>query len=78
MAIPGTPDSVPIDWVDEAVREGTVDRIIIAKFEGAIEQSRALLARLMRVAVDVTLIPDLAELQAPVLNVGSDWQVAGD
>ena len=69
VAIPGTPDGVPIDWVDEAVREGKVDRIIIAKFEGAIEQSRALLARLMRVAVDVTLIPDLAALQAPVLNV---------
>jgi len=69
VAIPGTPDGVPIDWVDEAVREGKVDRIIIAKFEGAIEQSRGLLARLMRVAVDVTLIPDLAELQTPVLNV---------
>jgi Undecaprenyl-phosphate glucose phosphotransferase len=69
VAIPGTPDGVPIDWVDEAVREGKVDRIIIAKFEGAVEQSRALLARLMRVAVDVTLIPDLAELQATVQNV---------
>ena len=69
VAIPGTPDGVPIDWVDEAVRQGKVDRIIIAKFEGAIEQSRAVLARLMRVAVDVTLIPDLAGLQALVLNV---------
>jgi exopolysaccharide biosynthesis polyprenyl glycosylphosphotransferase len=69
VAIPGTPGGVPIDWVDEAVREGKVDRIIIGKFEGAIGQSRALLSRLMRVAVDVTLIPDLAELHAPVLNV---------
>jgi polysaccharide biosynthesis protein PslA len=69
VAIPGVPGGVPIDWVDEAVREGKVDRIIIAKFEGAIEQSRALLARLMRVAVDVTLIPDLAELQTRVLSV---------
>ena len=68
-ALPGTPDGVSIDWVDEAVREGKVDRILIARFEGAMEQSRALLARLMRVAVDVTFIPDLAELQAPVLNV---------
>jgi polysaccharide biosynthesis protein PslA len=69
VAIPGMPGGVPIDWVDDAVREGKVDRIIIAKFEGAIEQSRALLARLMRVAVDVTLIPDLAELQTRVLSV---------
>jgi polysaccharide biosynthesis protein PslA len=69
VAIPGTPGGVPIDWVDEAVRGGKVDRVIIAKFEGAIEQSRALLARLTRVSVDVTLIPDLAELQARVLNV---------
>jgi exopolysaccharide biosynthesis polyprenyl glycosylphosphotransferase len=69
MGIPGTPGGVPIDRLDEVVRTGMVDRVIIANFEGAIEQSRALLARLMRVAVDVTLIPDLAELQAPVLSV---------
>jgi polysaccharide biosynthesis protein PslA len=69
MGIPGTPGGVPIDRLDEAVRAGMVDRVIIANFEGVIEQSRALLARLMRVAVDVTLIPDLAELQTPVLSV---------
>jgi Undecaprenyl-phosphate glucose phosphotransferase len=69
MGIPGTPGGVPIDRLDEIVRAGMVDRVIIANFEGAIEQSRALLARLMRVAVDVTVIPDLAELQAPVLSV---------
>jgi FlaA1/EpsC-like NDP-sugar epimerase len=69
MGIPGTPGGVPVDRRDEAVREGIVDRVIIANFEGAIEQSRTLLARLMRVAVDVTLIPSLAELRAPVLSV---------
>lgn len=69
MGIPGTPGGVPIDRLDEVVRAGMVDRVIIANFEGAIEQSRVLLARLMRVAVDVTLIPDLAELQTPVLSV---------
>jgi polysaccharide biosynthesis protein PslA len=69
MAIPGMPDGAPIDWIDEAVREGMVDRIIISKFEGAIDQSKVLLARLMRVAVDVTFIPDLAEFQTPVLSV---------
>jgi exopolysaccharide biosynthesis polyprenyl glycosylphosphotransferase len=69
MGLPGTPGGVPIDQLDEAVCAGMIDRVIIANFEGAIEQSRVLLARLMRVAVDVTLIPDLTELQAPVLSV---------
>jgi polysaccharide biosynthesis protein PslA len=69
MAIPGVPDGAPIAWIDEVVREGMVDRIIISKFEGAMEQAKVLLSRLMRVAVDVTFIPDLAEFQAPVLSV---------
>jgi Undecaprenyl-phosphate glucose phosphotransferase len=68
-AFPGTPDGVQIDWVEETVRDGAVDRVVITKFENAIKQSEALLARLMRVAVDVTMIPDLAELHAPVQNV---------
>jgi Undecaprenyl-phosphate glucose phosphotransferase len=68
-AIPGTPDGVQIGWIEEAIRTSKVDRIIIAKFEGVIEQSRALLARLMQVAVDVTFIPDLAELRSPMLKV---------
>ncbi len=67
--IPGTPGGVQIDWLDEAVRKGMVDRVVIANFEGVIEQSRKLLTRLTRVAVDVTLIPDFAALQAPVVNV---------
>lgn len=70
MAIPGTPDSVTIGWIAESVRAGMVDRVIITKFEDAIDQSRALLGRLMQVAVDVTFIPDIAELRAPVLRVG--------
>jgi Undecaprenyl-phosphate glucose phosphotransferase len=69
MGIPGTPGAVSIDWLDEVVREGMVDRVIIANVDGAIAQSNKLLARLTRVAVDVTLIPDLGELQAPVLSV---------
>ena len=69
MGIPGTPGGMPVDWLEEAIRAGMVDRVIIANFEEAREQSKALLSRLMRVAVDVTLIPDLAELQAPVLSV---------
>jgi polysaccharide biosynthesis protein PslA len=69
MTIPGTPGAVPIDWLDQAVREGMVDRVVMANVDGVMEESRKVLARLTRVAVDVTLIPDLAELQAPVLGV---------
>jgi polysaccharide biosynthesis protein PslA len=68
-AIPGTPHGPSIDWVEDTVRRGMIDRVIIARFEEAMAQSNALLARLARVAVDVTLIPDLAGLQAPVLQV---------
>jgi polysaccharide biosynthesis protein PslA len=68
-AIPGTPLGPSLDWVEDIVRRGMIDRVIVARFEEAVGQSNALLARLARVAVDVTLIPDLAGLQAPVLHV---------
>ena len=48
MGIPGTPGGAPSDWFDAAIREGMVDRVIIGNFECAMEQSGALLARLMR------------------------------
>jgi Undecaprenyl-phosphate glucose phosphotransferase len=69
MGLPGTPGGVALDHLDEAVRTGKIDRVIIGNFEGTMEQARVLLARLMRVAVDVTLIPDLARLDAPVRSV---------
>lgn len=68
MGIPGTPGGVPMDHLDMAVRDGMVDRVIISDYSGALEQTKALVARMMRLAVDVTLIPDLAELQAPVIG----------
>jgi Undecaprenyl-phosphate glucose phosphotransferase len=69
MGLPGIPGGVPIDWLDDVVREGLVDRIIIANVEGAKEEARKLLARLARLAVDVALIADVTELQPPVLGV---------
>ena len=69
MGIPGTPGGAPSDWLDAAIREGMVDRVIIGNFECAMEQSGALLARLMRRAVDVTLIPSILPLQARMLRV---------
>lgn len=69
MQILDTPGGMSIDRLEEVVREGLVDRVIIANVDGASEQSRKLLTRLTRVAVDVTFIPNIAELQAPVLGV---------
>ena len=70
MPIPGTPGGAPIEWVDKAVRDGAVDCVIIAKFDEAVEPLRVLLTRLTRLAVDVMLIPDLAEIRPSVLSVG--------
>ena len=69
MGIPGTPGGASIDWLDDVIREGMVDRVVIANVDGATEPSRKLLARLTRVAVDVAVIPDIAHLQAPMLGV---------
>ena len=68
-ALPGMPGAATLEWIEEAVREGLVDRIIVARFSGAMEQTNALLRRLARVAVNVTLVPDLEGLPAPVLKV---------
>ncbi len=68
-ALPGMAGAVTPEWIEAMVRDGLVDRIIVARFAGAMEQTNALLRRLARVAVDVTLVPDLDGLQAPVLNV---------
>jgi len=67
--IPGTPHGPPIDWIEDAVKSDRIDRVIVARYDGAVAQSQMLLERLARVAVDVTLIPNLGGLQAPVLHV---------
>jgi Undecaprenyl-phosphate glucose phosphotransferase len=68
-ALPGTADAPTLAWVEDTVRHGHIDRVIVTDFSGAMAQTNALLARLTRVAVDVTLIPGLDGLQAPVLSV---------
>ena len=67
--IPGTDHGPSIDWVERVVKDGVIDRVIVARFEDAVAQSQVLLERLARFAVDVTLIPNLSGLRAPVLNV---------
>lgn len=68
-ALPGTLGGATLDWVEETARSGHVDRVVIGRISGAMVQANAALARLTRLAVDVTVLPDLDGLQAPVLNV---------
>jgi Undecaprenyl-phosphate glucose phosphotransferase len=60
--MPGLPGGPPFAWIEDAVRGGLVDRVLIADFEDAKDETNALLARLMRLAVDVTLMPSLQGL----------------
>ena len=69
VALPGTLSAPSLDWVEETVRGGQVDRVIVGRFPGAMVQANELLGRLTRLAIDVTVLPDLDDLQAPVLSV---------
>ena len=68
-ALPATFDAAALDWIEDVVRNGVVDRVVIGHFSDAMAQTNALLARLTRLAIDVTLLPDLEGLQAPLLHV---------
>lgn len=68
-AIPGTRGGPSIAMIEEVIRTGTIDRVIIAGFEMAVAETQCLLERLERIAVDVTVIPNLEDLQGRVLNV---------
>lgn len=61
--LPGTQGGPPINWVERAVRDGTVEHVFIVGCGHADAELRALLQRLERVAVDVTLIPNLGPLR---------------
>jgi Undecaprenyl-phosphate glucose phosphotransferase len=67
-ALPGTFDVATFKWLEDIVGHGIIDRIIIGHFAGATAQTNALLARLMRLSIDVTVLPELEWLQAPVLR----------
>jgi len=68
-SIPGTPDGPTVEWIEGVIRDDKIDRVIIAQSVDAIAQSEALVQRLARVAVDVTVIPHLGGLRAPVRGV---------
>ena len=65
-SIPGTAGSPSSEWIEVAVRAGLVDRVFIAGFDSAIPETNALLARLSRLAVEVTLVSNLEGIEAQV------------
>ncbi len=68
-AFPGRPGGVTPEWVEDVVRTGLVDRAFITCHEPALSETNALLMRLGRLAVEVTLIPSLEGIRAPALRV---------
>ena len=57
------------EWLEAMLRQGAVDRVVIGHFTYAVAEANALLARLTRFAIDVTLLPDFQQVQAPLLHV---------
>lgn len=69
--LPGAPGAPSLAWVEDAVRHGRVDRVFIEGFDAAAFETNALLARLTRFAVDVTLLPRFEGMRAPVLRASN-------
>lgn len=69
IPLPETYDAPALNWIEDVVRRDAVDRVVIGHFGHAMTQANMLLARLTRLAIDVTLLPDLDGLQAPLLHV---------
>ena len=67
--IPGTPGGQSLDWIEQIVREGAVDRVIIADFEAASDQTQLVVEHLRRLAVDVSVIPNAGGLKGRAVNV---------
>lgn len=67
-AIPGTPGGPSLAWVEGTIRESKVDRVIIANFDTALDETNAVLRRLARLCVDVTVLPAYEGLHAPLLR----------
>ena len=53
-AMPGLPGAPSFTWIEDVIRNGDADRVLIADFEEAKEETNTLLRRLLRLAVDVT------------------------
>jgi Undecaprenyl-phosphate glucose phosphotransferase len=67
--IPARRGNTSFEWIENLIRMGSVDRVFVAGFGSFIEDTNVLLHRLSRLAIDVTLMPDLAGIDAPALHV---------
>lgn len=68
--LPASADRDGGGWLDDLVTRGAVERVIIGHFTDHVPACNAIVTRLRRLAIDVTLLPDLGLLQAPMLHVG--------
>lgn len=68
-SIPGTHDSPSFAWVEEVVHRKLVDRIVIADSEHVSAACGAIMPWLMRLPIDVALVPDSTALYAPAPRV---------
>ena len=67
--LPGLPGAPSFTWIEDVIRSGDADRVLIADFEEAKEETNALLRRLLRLAVDVTLMPNFEGIYTPLVQV---------
>jgi Undecaprenyl-phosphate glucose phosphotransferase len=78
-ALPGLQGAPSFAWIEDVIRNGAADRVMIADFEEAKDETNALLGRLIRLAVDVTLMPNFAGIYTPLVQVNQiGWIPAVD
>ncbi len=68
VGISGAGASPSVESIENAVRDGALDRVFIAGVDYAAAPVQTLIKKLERLAVDVTLIPNLDGLHARVLR----------
>jgi Undecaprenyl-phosphate glucose phosphotransferase len=69
--MPGLAGGCSFDVVEEAIRSDRVDNIFLAGYDGVVPEANLLLSRLAHFSVDVALLPDFQEFEAPLLRPGS-------
>jgi Undecaprenyl-phosphate glucose phosphotransferase len=68
-ALPALGDVPALDWIEAHARSGAVDRVVLCADPAAMPRVNAVLTRLARLTIDVSILPDLGGLTAPVLKV---------
>ena len=79
VALPGLPGAPSMSWIEYIIRSGLIDRVMIADFEQTKDETNATLSRLVRLAVNVTLIPNVQGLCTPIVrSIRIGWISAVD